>query len=300
MKRLLVPIAGLMFCGTWFLCAIPESSGQGKSAARSAGTPDIMRDIDDAIRLIEANDYETFLVRYAPVEILRSLRQKDLLARAAAVISEQPQTKTRLLIVLNGLKKQTPRFDKSGGLATIEFDPLAHNAPELQPDLKIPDISGLQLVGLESDPAKVIAEAIRLLETGDVATFADRLFPAPEVARLRDESQRQALVQQFKDNPEIAASMIADLKRMQSEKPEMTDGGKTALYALRPADNLPPRPVKLQKVGNDWRFFDDSPRVANELISQSKLKPSGAAIKIQLELVGGNWRFIEIPFFRPE
>lgn len=277
-----------------------QATSAGKSTPANSREPDVMRDLDDAIRLIEKNEFQAFLERFAPVEILRKLRQQDLVERAAGVMNEQAQTKLRLLIVLNALKKQTPRFDKSRGLATIDFDPLANNVPELQADLHLPDTSGLKLTGLGSDHARVIDEAIRLLESGDIATFVERLFPAAEVARLRDDAQRQVLHQQFKSHPEISRSMIADFKRMQSVQPELDDQGQTALFRLAAGQGQPARTIKLQKIKGDWRLFDDSPRVAQELLRQSQLKPRSNVTPVQLELIGGNWRFVELPFLRTE
>lgn len=286
----------------WLLLegASRESTGQAQTAVNSPREPYLMRDLDEAIRLVEKNEFKTFLERYAPVEVLRNLRQKDLVDQAATVMAEEVQTKYRLLIVLNALKKQTPRFDKTRGLATLDFDPTATNAAELHVDLRLPDPEGVKLAGLGGDPARVIAEAIRLLEAGDVATFAQKLFPATELARLNNESQMQTLVRQFQDQPELAKAMIANFKRMQSVKPELADGGQTAVFVLKAEPGVVPRTIKLQKVRGDWRLFDDSPRVSKEIRRQSQLKPGSSVTPVQLELIGGNWRFIEIPLFRLE
>jgi len=222
-----------------------------------------------------------------------------VLQQAAAMLAQQPQGKAQLLAILQALKKQTPRYDKSQGLATFEFDPFASGIPESPVELKLPAIDDSNLSGLGNDLTKVITQATKLLEAGDLTTFIENLFPATELARLKQADQLTALLQQFKDTPELQTAMLVDFKRMQATKAAMTDKGLVAVFKLAAGKDLPERIVKMQKAGNHWRLFDDGPRVTTELARQSKLKPPGNAMTVQMELIGGNWRFVELPLFRP-
>ena len=216
--------------------------------------------------------------------------------RAAGGMAERPQIKVQLLAVLRALKKQTPQFDKSRGLATLELDLLGPDIGAMSDELHIPDTAGLTLTSLPGDFPKVLSEAIRMLEAGELSSFVNRFFPPGEIARLKDADQRKALLQQLDETPEIRSAMLADFKRMQTLKPDLTADGKIAAFQFPAAEGQPARTVKLQKdVNNCWRLFDDAPRVAKELTRQAPLKPRGMVKAVQMERVGGNWRFIELP-----
>jgi hypothetical protein len=299
-RRIAVAIVAVIFVGAGLWHHAPLTHGQAKKStpAAAAKEPELAADLDEAIRVVEAGQFQKFLELYAPVEILRQMRQQDVLQQAAAMLAQQPQGKAQLLAVLQALKKQTPRYDKTKGLATFEFDPFASGIPESPVELNLPSTGDSKLSGLGDDLPKVITQATKLLEAGDVATFVEKLFPATELARLNQPDQMAALLQQFKDTPELQTSMLADFKRMQATKAALTDKGQVAVFKLVAGKDLPERIVKMQKAGNHWRLFEDGPRVADELARQSKLKPPGNAMSVQMELIGGNWRFVELPLFR--
>lgn len=295
-------IAGIVCMGLVLWHLGQETRGQTKTkskpAPRAAGEPDLAADIDEAIRAVEAGEFQTFLERYAPVEILRKMRQEDLVEQAAAALAGRPQSKAQLLAVLRALKEKTPRYDKSRGLATLDFDPFASGVPEAADELHLPTVADLKLTGLGDDLSKVVAQAIKLLEAGDMAVFVERLFPATEIARLRQGDQLPALLQQFKATPELQTAILADFKRMQNAKPELAEKGQVAVFKLAAEKDQPARTVKLQKTGRDWRLFDDAPRVSAEVVRQAKLKPRSSVMSVQMELIGGNWRFVELPMLR--
>jgi hypothetical protein len=301
--RVPVVILGLFAAALVLGHFAPATHGQSKTkpkaAAATADAPELAADLDEAIRVVEAGQFQKFLELYAPVEILRQMRQQDVVQQAAAMLAQQPQGKAQLLAILQALKKQTPRFDKTKGLATFEFDPFASGLPESPLELNLPPTGDLKLSGLGDDLPKVITQATKLLEAGDIATFVEKLFPATELARLNQPDQMAALLQQFKDTPELQTAMLTDFKRMQATKAAMTDKGQVAVFKLAEGKDLPERIVKMQKAGNHWRLFEDGPRVTTELARQSKLKPPGNVMSVQMELIGGNWRFVELPLFRP-
>ncbi len=292
-----IAVAGL---SCWYSAGAALGQGKAKSKTTApAAAPELAADLEDAIRVVEAGEFQKFLERYAPVDILRRMRQDDVVEQAAGMLAQQPQGKAQLLAILRALQKQTPRYDKSHGFATLEFDPLASGVPEAVGELHLPTGADLKLTGLGDDLPKALAEAIRLLEAGDIAGFAERMFPPTEVARLRQGDQMAALVQQFKEIPELPAAMLADFKRMQAAKPELTEKGQVAVFKLAAGKGAPERAVKLQKGKGGWRLYDDSPRVSAELTRQAKLRPGSSVMNVQMELIGGNWRFVELPLFGP-
>jgi hypothetical protein len=301
-RRFAVAVVAIASAGAafWHFAALTHGQAKkSKPAAAATEGPDLSADLDEAIRVVEGGQFQKFLELYAPVEILRQMRQQDVLQQASAMLAQQPQGKAQLLAVLQALKKQTPRYDKTKGLATFEFDPFASGFPESTVELDLPATGDLKLSGLGDDLPKVVTQATKLLEAGDVATFVEKLFPATELARLKQPEQMAALLQQFKDTPELQTSMLADFERMKATKAALTDKGQVAVFKLVAGKDLPERIVKMQKAGNHWRLFDDGSRVTTELARQSKLKPPGNVMSVQMELIGGNWRFVELPLFRP-
>lgn len=319
----------LVFSGVLGIVALfsmTEINGQGpgkpKTSPAAANEPDLGKDLDDAIQILEKGDFRAFFERYAPVEVLRRLRQQDLVDQAAAVMSKQPQTSQQLLAILKALRKQTPTFDKSRGLATIQFDTAANGVEEVPGELHLPLTEDVKLVGLGGDLKKVLAEASKLLAAGEIQTFVERIFPASELARLQQPGALQDLVTQIKgatdttkppfaapafpgqpqgqEIPNLLQTLQADFQQLQNLKPttEQKDKVQVAIFRIESPD-LPARVVKFQKVGADWRMFDDVGRVTAELSRQSKLKPRSAVTTVQMERIGGNWRFVELPALRP-
>jgi hypothetical protein len=271
-----------------------QGKAKGKTPAAADKAPDLAADIDDAIRVVETRDFKKFFERYAPVEALRALRQQDQLDQIAAMLPQDPEFVPRVLATLKALKKLKPEYDKSRGLATFEFDITALGLPETAAELRLPKAADVKLTGLGDDLSKVVDQATKLLEAGDISAFVQRLFPASEIARLQAEGQLQAVVQQFKDVPEIRESILADLKRIKAMKAELTEKGQIAVFKLPAEKDQPARTIKFQKASGGWRLFDDATRVSAELVRQSKLKSRGSVTRVQMELVGGNWRFVEL------
>lgn len=287
-----------------------------KTNSDKSSAPDIGSDLDGAIQVLDKSDFRTFYERYAPVELLRQLRQEEMLDEASEENASRVLLKAQLLMILRSIRKETPTYDKSHGLATYKFDPYANQAFKLdKSELHLPDTDNLKLVGLGGDLTKVIAQAAQLLDDGDIKAFVERTFPASELARLQTAELMQDLIHRINTVPvvpkpkrgqrapkpgdpaplSLRQAFQADFKRLQELKPELTDKGLVAVFRLDSPNKQPPRVIKFQKVGADWRFFDNAGRVASELSRQSKLKPSYSATTVQFELVGGNWRFVEIP-----
>jgi hypothetical protein len=302
-----------------------QQSDKSKTGSAAAAEPQLVDDLEEAIRVVEKDDFKTFLERYAPVDMLRQLRQQDLLDRAAAVMAAQPQTKTQLVAMLKALQKQTPKYDKSRGLATIQFDAIASGIEAAPPEIRLTLTDDAKQTGLGDDLKKVLADASKLLAAGDVEKFVERMFPASELARLQQPGAMQDLVHQIKakantpdpsggaagggsisrakpraksepETPSLLEALQEDFKLLQTLTPELTDNGQVAIFRIKFASDMQSeRVVKFQKIGNDWRLFDNSARVTDELARQFKLKPRSAITTVTMERIGGNWRFIELP-----
>ncbi|MBS0207132.1 MAG: hypothetical protein JSS49_30010 [Planctomycetes bacterium] len=300
-KQSSLPIRPAVIGGLVLLQLTASAMGQGgaipKPTTATVRQPELAKDLDAAIQLIEQNDFQAFIEQYCPVDQLRTLRQQDLVERAATFMASHPKTKPQLLTLLKSLKEQSPKFDRSGGLATLQFDSSLGNVEEVPGELNIPETFGLKVTGLGSDLNRVITEATKLLEAGDFSTFVDKLFPASELARLKTDDVRQTLLLQFQETPELAKTMIADLKLLTTIKPEFSEKGTVATFTVSKG-GARPRTLKFQKVDANWRLFDDSSRIVTELSRQATLRPGSTIKVVQMERIGGNWRFIELPMLR--
>jgi hypothetical protein len=297
----------------------PDKSGAKASKAKPGdkGDSGLSADLQDAIAVLERSDFREFLERYAPVDILRRLRQQDLVDRAAAGMARQPQTRQQLLAMLTAVQKQTPVFDKSRSVVTYQLDTSASGIEAVTGEVQVPAIDESK-PGLGGDLNKVLAEASKLLAAGDAKSFVENLFPASELARLNESGGMQDLLEQLKppnerpdarpkgpvtapqnqDSPNLLAALQADFKLLQTLKPDLSEKG-IAIFQIK-SEDAPVRVIKFQKTRDDWRLFDDAPRVTTELTRQSRLKPRSSVTTIQLERIRDNWRFIELPSLRSE
>lgn len=300
-QRKVAAICLVALAGVFLLRSADDVMGQGakpKSPPAATGKTDLDSDLENAIQLIEKNDFAAFIDLYCPVDMLRRLRQQDLVDRAATVMKSQQRLKPQLLSLLKGLKGQSPKFDKSGGMAILEFDTSGGNVEEFLGELNIPESFDLKVTGLGSDLGRAITDATKLLEAEDISAFVDAVYPASELSRLQAPDSRKALLQQFKETPELAQSILADLKLLAAMKPVVSKEGDVATFSIPGDEQHPKRAIKFQKVDANWRLFDDSPRVVKELSRQTKLKPGSSITIVQMERIGGNWRFIELPMLR--
>jgi len=286
----------------WWIFPRPNVHGQdgaGKATLFSA-REQLNADLDIAIKLVEDGDFVAFLDRYAPADQLRRMRVENVVERAAKALGSKSKIKAQLVTTFKALKEQTPKFDKSRNMATIEFDPVANGLEESAPELQLPSTQGLELTGLGGDLKSVLAAASKLLDAGEHEAFVLKLFPASELARLQAPGALQDLVEQLKTpsspvGPNLTAALTADLRSLQGMSPEMTEGGTVATYKTKAKPGQPSRTIKFQKKGSDWRFFDNAEAVVAELARQSNLKARSATTAVAMERIGGNWRFIELP-----
>jgi hypothetical protein len=301
------------------MLTLPQSLLGQPAASTAKSSPnhsdEIVKDLDEAIRILEKGDFKLFLELYAPVEALRKLRQQNLVDRAAAGMAGQPQSTRKLIATFKALKSTPPKFDRSGGLAVLEFDPRPHGIDEIPGELHLPASEGQKLTQLGSDLKVVLKQASKLLDDGDYKEFVEGLFPASEIARLKTPGAMQELLLLFQRGPDSAPfveggkrmtgsplliSLKADLALLQTMTPEVAEQGKLAVFHIDAKPDQPARDIKFQLVEGSWRFFDNAERITNELSAQSKLKPRSAVVVVQMERVGGNWRFIELPAIKSE
>jgi hypothetical protein len=277
-----------------------KAQGVGKQNPSATKEPDLTADLDAAIRSVEQNDFITFLDLYAPVDVLRRLRQQDLVERSAKVIASQPQTKRRLLVMLKALREQTPKYDKSRGLATLQFDPNAHGDDSVPGEIQLPNTDDLKLAGLGGDLKKVVEGASVLLAAGDLKKFVEQLFPASELARLKDPAAMQDLLQQIGGaaNPPVNGGLSsgggAGSFTAPTPKPAPARPGLNRPGAKPPSADSP---TLLQALQADFKRLQTlTPELTDKgqvAVYKIESKDGQPVRVIKLQKVGGHWRLFD-------
>jgi hypothetical protein len=292
-------------------------SGNSKQAASSPAQAEVQKTLNDAIAVVEAGDLVKFVEFYAPVELLRNLRDQG---RLETLRSSPPDSRILLSLLRrfqNGevrlerdglVARVTPRRDKSDSPPKEDVD-----APDPLAAVPSPKLDKLKLVGYGSDLSQVVKSSLAALDTGELESFIDHVFPAGELGRLQSHDGKTQLVARLKKQPEFIEQMRRDLKAIGDATPEFNADKTVATIVLRtptadkrPGDAPPePRTVKFQKVDGSWRFYDNSTPVREEMARQSRLLPPklkylpGMRVEnpdvLVMEKLGSSWRLAALP-----
>jgi hypothetical protein len=295
-------------------------SGSPKQAAPTPAQAEVQRTLNDAIAVVEAGDLVKFVQFYAPVELLRNLRDQG---RLETLRSSPPDSRILLSLLRrfqNGevrlerdglVARVTPRRDKSDSPPKEDVD-----APDPLAVVPSPKLDKIKLVGYGSDLSQVLKSSLAALDTGELESFIDHVFPAGELGRLQAHGKPQ-LVARLNKQRELFEQMRRDLKALGDATPEFNADKTVATFVLRTptADkrlgDAPPelRTVKFQKVAGSWRFYDNSTPVREEIARQSRLLPPklkySAGMRTEnpdvlvMEKLGSSWRLAALPDPRP-
>jgi hypothetical protein len=277
--------------------------------ATAAQIADVQRVIREAIAALEGGDIARYFEAYGPVDQFRSLRDSGRLKSIRLSF-----TATQSLIAsLKPFRNGEIRVDRDGLLARVT--PLADNpdkagAEPEEPNplaaVASPQDDKVALVGYGDDLSQVLKAGLAALESGEIESFIDHLFPAGELGRLEANNGKTKLVARLKKQPELIEQMRRDLKAG-LEAPTQFNAAKTlASITLPPAADDPvpaPRIVKFQKLAGSWRFFDNSTPLREEMVRQSRLlSPKlsypvspGDVHELLLEKIGSDWRILRMP-----
>jgi hypothetical protein len=133
-----------------------------------------------------------------------------------------------------------------------------------------------------------------------VAGFVERMFPLPELARLRATQQLPTEIARLQAMPELIQRMLADLRTLKDLTPQYQESQSLAIFTIprgtvefgRRQTELAPREIRLQKVGGHWRLYDHTQTAHAEIVRQSKADMSSSSFVVQLtmERIGDDWR----------
>ncbi|GEM_PF-2551564 len=290
--------------------ASEEAEDPPKGARPATPKDEVYSAIDDAIRRLQAKDYPGFIKYYLQVDVIRELRDKSAMDQFLAQINADPGSFARVTELLKKARKSTPEFNETSTEATLRIiETLDDGKPAaVANEPTPPKTTGVRLVGFGSDLDAVIGKAVVALEKGDVELFVANMFPAGELRHPDAKKRRAQVVARMKANPAPIQQMIADLKAVKGKKPTMEAEGSVASFQLEGGMivngqykvKLPTRTLKLQKVENSWRLYDNTTPIRNEVAKQvtlplPKFTPQGGRF-VKLEKIGDDWRILALSF----
>jgi len=262
---------------------------------------------------LEGGDVVKFYEVYGPVDQFRALRDSGRLKSNPSSSPSSPDATRSLVEALKPFRNGEVRVDQEGLFARVTPPSDNPDKAAAEPELPNPLASvasphddKVALVGYDDDLPQVLKAGLAALESGQIESFIDHLFPAGELGRLEAHNGKTKLVARLKKQPELIEQMRRDLK-VGLEAPTQFNAAKTlASITLPPAADDPvpaPRIVKFQKVAGSWRFFDNSTPVREEMVRQSRLLPPKLSYPVSpwdvhellLEKIGSNWRMLRMP-----
>ena len=282
---------------------------QPKPAPAKKATPEaqVRAALEDAIQRLDAGDALGFIEYYLPTEELRQMRRAKVVARVAEGIKSQPNqlAAIRERLVRAALSKSLT-FDDSESVVSIDLTAVDApiDAPKA-PAFVEPATTAVVVTGYGADLNTVLGKAIAALETGKIDEFVAKMFPVGALREPGADERLATVVKTFKATPKLLEPMVADLKAMQSLKPNLVENGNTAVFALEgaafatPAANSPPkapnRTVKLQRVDGNWRLADNTTAARKTIAQQMtnalpEVDLSSSNDVLTLERFGDGWR----------
>ncbi|MBW3541531.1 MAG: hypothetical protein KY476_14785 [Planctomycetes bacterium] len=266
-----------------------ESTGGGE-AKPVRQLQEVTAALDDAIRLLDQKRYREFLEYYAPVETLRELRRTRDFDLAAQDLGA-PGVAAELLTTLRKARAVTPVHDELLAHASFTVELTADERAGPSGDDPPAAPTGIVLDGYPGDLPDVLDAAIATLENGEYRTFVLQFYPHDVVKRLIHHDKLDSLTSRFAERPEMAESMIADLRALKDIQPKLDKNAALATYALPGGKE----PIRLQKTAGTWRLYDEATAVYREISRLESLKPPATTVTIVFERLGDRWRLLQVP-----
>lgn len=281
-----------------------EDTQDEPSGAANTDEGKVRKTHADMIAALDEGDIKQFLIYYAPVEDYQ--RMKDRMDEVAQAMAAEPELADELKSKLTIPGNAVIVFNESKTEAYIRApegakppEPAAASTPSMElTDAEVP-------MGYGDDPAKVCEQALADLNAGNIEKFIQHVYPESELARSGNNLGLQ--IARISADETLVAAMKSDLETMQQMTPVMSEGDTVATYEMKREPfvqgrikiEIPPKLVKLQKVHDNWRFYDHISGAVAEVKRQSSLAPVPAPKSepagLGFERIGDQWRLIRMP-----
>ena len=260
-----ITVAGAVLLSATIAGAQPGKPGAGPATPRK----EVVAAIDDAVGTLGDPDYRQFIEHYAPVQFLQMVRRQpggvngfaDRISRDKRAAGQFQELVKRL----RKASKAQPVFNDEKTIARFDFilEPARKLKPEDLPFGKIAK-KKVPLKGYGGDLPSAVDKARAALESGDLAAYLSRMLPESDL-QVDDVA---TLEKRLKSSPAVVKQMIADLKLLKTQKPKLEQKGTVAVFRIRRKQaaepgrkrgvKLPDRIFKFQKVGGNWRLYDNT------------------------------------------
>ncbi len=245
-------------------------------------------DLDDAISLLEKEDYKLFIERYFPIEALREIRKDTQLNTFLAFLKQSPELRKSFLTRFKAMKtgKLMFRDDDKTMLAVLMTD--ASGVPKHDFGLRNPDNEKIpSYPGFPGDVKTALEGAVKALEAGEHEKFIENMFPDSEIHVTVNQDRQEALMARLKAHPQMVEKMVEDLKALQKLDPKLNAEGSKATFVLNPGTKAE-RTVVLEKSGT-WKFADTAKAIRKAMYQQS-LKTNPDYKTSKWERIRDHWR----------
>lgn len=248
------------------------AAAQTREATDAASGPkkEVYAAIDDAIGTLEGPDYRQFMEFYAPVSYLQTVRRSPGgvtgFARRAERNKQEVEQFNEVLDRLRRARKATPTFNKEQTIATLVYvvEPERKLKPSDLPFAATAKKNKRPVKGYGGDLKTAIRKSIAALQAGRLSEYLANMLPVTDLQT----GDVATFTKRLKVSPRAVRQTIADLKALQTIAPAFSGNGTVATYTVPTPQTrekgrdknvrLPDRVFKFQKVGGNWRLYDNT------------------------------------------
>jgi hypothetical protein len=279
----------------------------------SRATKEVIATMKAAIKTWEAGKYQQFLESYIAVDQLQRIRRKRfsgtdvVAAQFAAAAKRNPEQFQQFAsrMWLGRLKKAVavkPTFDRTHSIALFSI--------VLQPEETITaqklglfavKIKDVKVAGYGLDLKETLEAAVKDLKAGNVASYLKKMMPVSEL-QLGDPAK---LAARIKASPQSLSAIQTDITAaITLVSKAKIENGVAEISLPRPSIKqgvgrnqtvikFAPKVFKFQKVGPNWRLYDNTTALKKTLTQfQQKIPP--VRTTFVMEKFGNHWRFSSI------
>lgn len=276
--------------------------------------------IEEAVRLLDKNDYEAYAHRYMPINQFREIRVLMGTDQGYSAIVEAVNGKGgvpfvellknfqggKIKIIEGGEAAQIFPVEARAKVSAPEGEVSANGAiPEAEREIRIPELKlpaltadegGNSQQGYGGDLLAAIGRGIQSLEEGKYEEFVDNMYPLGELARLQERGGRERLLERLKKDGPLVLAMVQDLKRCQTAVLTYDRNNQEATILIRGSGTVQNeskegvtmsyprgRAIMFQLVRGNWRFFDETSVAYKKIQSELKRSPVEIAAKLPTE-----------------
>jgi hypothetical protein len=305
------PVLGMWVLGVSALVGVWLAGPvQGQRSSPQSTTPDTSAEhravkaaVSRAAQLLKDQKHEEFIEEYFPVDRLRAARAADPtngVQRVAQSMQAAPQRVQKLIELLERCESLQPSVDRPRGEAVFVLAPVLAAEDGEEPSAQN-TAAGSPANGLGDDLSEVLKQAAELLRRKAHADFVTSMFPVKELDRIQlREGGMDEILLVLEQQPQMVQAMLQDLEELQTLDPAKSEADLIEFELPPPVKSEPPRIVRFQLVGGNWRCFDNSSQMRAQIrqYAAGAAGPAPGETTIPWERIGQDWRLSSLDFLQ--